>query len=185
MLVNSSERVGIDSIIDNRLNVRGMESLHLLYCWQCWQHIGCVGESVVTMLWTVVVRKRVYDKEEYCISRGVKFKGVAFIGNTERKRNKRTWKHPKRLKRTSLKTFFEGFHGLRGCTIEQKVRMGILRRGKTILHYVWSFLLNPMRTSCRLVKRNILWFIEPIREKVRKKIVSYASFWCYILKALS
>ena len=33
---------------------------------------------------------------------------------------------------------------------------------------IWLILLNPMRTTCRLVKRNILWFIEPIREGVRK-----------------
>ncbi len=41
---------------------------------------------------------------------------------------------------------------------------------------------NPMRTTSSLFRRKTLSFIEPIGDGVRK-IVSYASFRCYIFKA--
>ena len=47
---------------------------------------------------------------------------------------------------------------------------------------VW--LANPVRTTGWLDKMNSPSFIEPIREGVRK-IVSYTSLWCNLVKALS
>ena len=54
----------------------------------------------------------------------------------------------------------------------------------TSVGYLLSSNFNPMRSTCQLVKWNILSFIEPIRESVRK-VVSCASLWGTVVKALS
>ncbi len=44
----------------------------------------------------------------------------------------------------------------------------------SLLCFFCPYNINPMRTTCQLVKRNIVLFIEPIRVGVRK------TWWCII-----
>ena len=68
------------------------------------------------------------------------------------------------------------------CVFGTKVKS----KDKMMNAVYWRFLLTiiHIRTTSLLVNRDIYLFIKPISKALRK-VVSYASLWCNIFKALS